>query len=94
MIPNLDANVLVVVNGFFDETLSTIPNQNGLTIASLNKAKQEGLEGLKKHFNQYSKDKAEIFLALNNGYHTDGIYVEVDKNVVVEKTIHIINIIS
>jgi len=92
LIPNLEANVLVVVNGFFDETLSILPDQNGLSVTSLKRAKEENLEGLKKHFNLYSKDKSEIFMALNNAYHADGIYVEVDKNIVVEKNIHIINI--
>ena len=92
LIPNLDADILVVVNGFLDESLSNIPNQNGLTVSSLSQAKKNNSASFQKHFNQLTQKKAELFLAFNNAYHTDGVYVETDKNTVAEKPIHIINI--
>lgn len=92
LIENLDANILVVVNGYYQASLSKIDSENGINIVSLSNAKKLELEGVKTHFNQFTKDKSEIFLAINNAYHTDGVCIEVDKNVQVKKPIHIINI--
>ncbi|MCB0408663.1 MAG: Fe-S cluster assembly protein SufD [Flavobacteriales bacterium] len=92
LIENLDANILVVVNGFYQASLSKIDSESGITITSLSYAKKQELEGVKTHFNQFTQDKSEIFLAINNVYHTDGIYIEVEKNTQSTKPIHIINI--
>ena len=92
LIPNLDANLLVVVNGFFMEELSQITSQNGITVSSLSKAKTQNSTVFAKHFNQYTQNKSELFLAINNAFHTDGIYMELAKNTVAEKPYHIINI--
>lgn len=92
LIPNLEAHILVVVNGHFSSELSNFTKVDGITLTSLVEAKKQGFEGLKKHFNQFTQDKKEIFLALNNAFHTDGIYLEVAKNNSVEKPYHIINI--
>jgi len=92
LIPNLDANLLVVVNGFFMEELSQIASQNGMMVSSLSKAKTQNSTVFAKHFNQYTQNKSELFLAINNAFHTDGIYMELAKNTVAEKPYHIINI--
>lgn len=92
LIENLDANILVVVNGYFQASSSQFENQEGIIVKSLSQAKKDNQEGIRKHFNQFTKDKSEIFLAINNAYHNDGVYIEVDKNVQVKKPIHIINI--
>lgn len=92
LIPNLEAHILVVVNGHFSSELSNFTQVDGITLTSLVEAKKQGFEGLKKRFNQFTQDKKEIFLALNNAFHTDGIYLEVAKNNSVEKPYHIINI--
>lgn len=92
LIPDLDANVLVFVNGFYVPSLSKIEQQEGVHLSSLNEAKAEGKETLKKHFNQYSKGKSEIFMSINNAFYTDGIYLEIDKNIVANKPYHILNI--
>lgn len=92
LIPNLEAQVLVIINGHIATDLSDFTSVDGVTLTSLSAAKKQGFEGLKKHFNQFTKDKKEIFLALNNAFHTDGIYLEVAKNKIVEKPFHIINI--
>lgn len=92
LIPNLEAQVLVIINGHIATDLSDFTSVDGVTLTSLSAAKKQGVEGLKKHFNQFTQDKKEIFLALNNAFHTDGIYLEVAKNKIVEKPLHIINI--
>lgn len=92
LIPDLDANILVLVNGFYNASLSKIENQDGVKVTTLSEAKAQNLEGLQKHFDAYSKNKNEIFLAFNNAYHTNGFYFEAAKNAIVEKPYHIINI--
>lgn len=92
LIPNLEAQVLVVVNGYFSPELSNFTEVDGVTLTSLSAAKKQKIEEVKKYFNQFTQDKKEIFLAFNNAFHTDGIYLEVAKNKIVEKPIHIINI--
>ncbi|HEY9081935.1 MAG TPA: Fe-S cluster assembly protein SufD [Vicingaceae bacterium] len=92
LIPNLEAQVLVIINGHIATDLSDFTSVDGVTLTSLSAAKKQGFERLKKHFNQFTQDKKEIFLALNNAFHTDGIYLEVAKNKIVEKPLHIINI--
>jgi Fe-S cluster assembly protein SufD len=91
-IPNLDANILVLVNGYFMDALSKINTQNGVTVSSLSKAKALDSAVFAKHFNQYTQNKSELFLAINNAFHTDGIYIELAKNTTAEKPYHIINI--
>ncbi|MBW6483619.1 MAG: Fe-S cluster assembly protein SufD [Vicingaceae bacterium] len=92
LIPNLDAQVLVIINGHVVADLSDFTSVDGVTLTSLSHAKKQNFEGLKKHFNQFTQDKKEIFLAFNNAFHTDGIYLEVAKNKIIEKPLHIINI--
>jgi len=92
LIPNLKAHILVVVNGYFSPELSNFTEVEGITLTSLSAAKTQSFEGVKKQFNQFTQNKKEIFLAFNNTFHTDGIYLEVAKNKIVEKPLHIINI--
>ena len=92
LIPNLDANIIVLVNGFYQAASSSIDEQEGITVCTLQEAKQQELEGVKKHLGAYSSCNKEVFLVLNNAFHTDGLYLETVKNVVANKPYHIINI--
>lgn len=92
LIPNLEAQVLVVVNGHIAAELSDFTLVDGVILTSLSAAKKQNIEGLKKHFNTLTQNKKEIFLAFNNAFHTDGIYIEVAKNKTLEKPFHIINV--
>jgi len=91
LIPGLDSNIIVLINGFYIAPLSSIVEQIGINVSSLAAAKQNS-SSFKTHFNNYSKDKSEIFLALNNGYHTDGVFIHAEKNIIPNKPFHIINI--
>jgi Fe-S cluster assembly protein SufD len=92
LIPDLDAHILVLINGFYNASLSKIETQEGATVLPLSEAKAQNLEGIQKHFGNFSKAKNEIFLSFNNAYHTDGFYFEATKNAIIEKPYHIINI--
>lgn len=92
LIPELDANIAVLVNGFFRTDLSNCDTEKGIHISSLKDAIQQENGFLKHHLGGIAKAENEIFIALNTLCFTDGIYIELDKNIEVKKPIHIINI--
>ena len=94
LIPNLDANVVVIENGFFRSDLAKIDAQEGVKIDSLKNYIANSDDFIKYHLGALAKVENEIFIALNTLAFTDGVYVGVEKNTVVNKPIHIINIIT
>ena len=92
LIPELDANIVVLVNGFFRPDLSKIETENGLKINSLKEVINQSDSFIKDHLGEIAKAEKELFIALNTLCFTDGVYVDLDKNAVIEKPIHIINI--
>jgi Fe-S cluster assembly protein SufD len=93
LIPELDANIIVLVNGYCNAALSTIEANSEIKVLSLLEGKNKG-EIIKNYFGNSTSDKEEVFLALNNAYHTDGVCIHVSKNAVGNKPYHIINIIT
>ena len=94
LIPNLDANIVVIENGFFRADLSTIEPQEGFKITSLKEAIKNEDGFIKSHLGAIAKAENEIFIALNTLTFTDGVYFDLDKNVIANKPTHIINVIT
>lgn len=94
LIPNLDANIVVIENGFFRADLSTIESQEGFKITSLKEAIKNEDGFIKSHLGAIAKSENEIFIALNTLTFTDGVYFDLDKNVIANKPTHIINVIT
>jgi Fe-S cluster assembly protein SufD len=94
LIPELDAHLVVLVNGFYREDLSKIEQQEGIKIHTLKNAIAQENGFLKDHLGGIAKAGNEIFIALNTLCFTDGVYIDLDKNTVVEKPIHIINVVA
>lgn len=92
LIPELEANLVVIINGFYLPELSKIENQEGLIISSLAEAKKNKLGSVELQFGKQTSGKNEVFLALNNTFHTDGVFIEAAKNVAANKPLHILNI--
>tara|TARA_B100000809_G_scaffold810_1_gene921 strand:- start:2855 stop:4153 length:1299 start_codon:yes stop_codon:yes gene_type:complete len=92
LIPELDANIVVIVNGFFRADISKIETENGLKINSLKEVIQQSDDFIKDNLGQIAKAEKELFIALNTSCFTDGVFINLDKNAVIEKPIHIINI--
>lgn len=91
-IEGLDAHKLVFVNGYFREDLSSYSSGNGLTVELLSSAKEENEELLKPHFGKYAPHNNEVFVAMNTAYHTDGVFVHMEKNKKSDKPVHIIHL--
>lgn len=92
LMPNLDANIIVLVNGIYNNSLSKIEQQVGVVASSLSEAKKNNTALFKTTFNAYTKERSELFLAINNAFHTDGVFIAIDKNKTANKPYHIINI--
>lgn len=94
LIPNLDAHIVVLVNGFFSEELSSLKNlDKSIVISSLQKAFGKHPELIEKYFSSCADINSDAFIALNTAYAADGIFISIPDNTVVEKPIHIINLI-
>jgi len=93
-IPELDANTVVLMNGFYASELSNIQQQKGVTIKSLKDAIQETDVFVVDYLGKIANAKNEIFIALNTLSFTDGVVINVEKNSVIEKPIHIINVVT
>jgi len=90
-IPNLDAHSIVFVNGVYSESLSDHDNAQ-VAITELQKAKETHKDIFDKHFGQHATYKEDAFAALNTAFITNGTFIKVDKNVVVDKPIAIYNL--
>ncbi len=93
-IPNLDANIVVLENGFYRADLSQIETQEGFRVLSLREAILNNDGFIKDHLGGIAKAEKELFVALNTMNFTDGVYFDLDKKVVAKKPTHIINIIT
>ncbi|MBS9766461.1 MAG: Fe-S cluster assembly protein SufD [Flavobacteriaceae bacterium] len=84
-----DACKIVFVNGVFDARFSTINNKD-ITVMPLSKAveNKETAELVKNYFDTTS-DKKEVVNNLNTAFCTEGVFVKVNRNAVIEKPIQI-----
>jgi Fe-S cluster assembly protein SufD len=94
LIPDLDANVVVIENGFYRADLAKINAQDGVKIDSLKNCIANSDEFIKYHLGSLAKVENEIFIALNTLAFTDGVYIGIEKNTIASKPIHIINIVT
>lgn len=86
-----NCDVVVFVNGFFKPELSSITSQTGVTIVPFNQV--EGthrmmVQSLLENSN-YTKD---IFQSMNVAFNTDGLFIHVEKNTIVERDIHVLHV--
>ena len=78
---------IVFVNGKFQKALSKISVENA-EFLTLNNAFSSNRDLVKKYFNQI-KPKNTAFTALNDALYSDGFFLFVPKNTVIEKPIHL-----
>jgi Fe-S cluster assembly protein SufD len=89
------AFTVVIENGIFSEQLSTLQNlPKGLIICSLADAVKKYTSQVEKYYSKNTDITADSFAALNTAMAKDGVFIHVDKNVVIEKTIHIFHVSS
>lgn len=86
----LDCYKIVLVNGKYRADLSDTVTEEGLFLMSL--ADASGRPAFKQHFGQYTDVEKHHFAAANTALFRNGLFIEVKRNAVVEKPLHIIHV--
>ncbi len=92
-VPNLDTDVVVLVNGFYAEDQKIMELSNGALVGSLDEAAKKYPELLEKHYGSCANYKDCSLVALNTAFAQDGVFFYVPNGVVIEKPIQIINLL-
>ena len=95
-IPNIDAYVLVFVNGFFAPKFSnTVEEKDGdFIVTNLNKAKKDFIKLVEPHLGFQTRAKDQFFVNLNSAFSQDGGFIYVKSKAVLDKPVHIINLVD
>ena len=94
IIKGLDVHLVVLLNGRFNKELSGIDElPEGVKVTSLANAIRNDGGLIQKHFGKYVKLE-NGFLALNSAFTLDGLFVYVPDNTVLDKQIHILNLVT
>ena len=84
-----NANMIVLVNGCIDRELSQVDQQEGVSISEIHETLAAN-EDLTSYLGAGVDTNSDIFTALNTSFMSNGVSVEVKKNVKAEKPLHLI----
>ncbi|MET1053691.1 MAG: Fe-S cluster assembly protein SufD [Pedobacter sp.] len=88
-IPGLNAYLLVLLNGKIQPALSVLPDAEHISIHTTNSISDSSVFS---EFASLDAKETNRMLALNTALFTDGYFLEVHKNVVLDKPIQIVNL--
>lgn len=80
---------LVFLNGVFHPELSIIPEIEGLQVTNLKEAFATNPSLIQKYYGKLTNLNEEHFSALNTAFVTDGSFIHVRKNVVIDEPIYL-----
>ncbi len=87
-IPDLQGNILYLVNGVYDPKLSKVVSPaDQILIIPIKEAQKTHPELLAEYFNKLAKNEDEAFTALNTAFSGDGLFVHVPKGKVVDQPV-------
>ncbi len=92
-VPDLDTNLLLLVNGRYyndGELIKKLPG--GIIAGSLAQASKDYPEIVGKHYDRYAGASNDGLVALNTAFAQDGIFIYVPEGVKSEKPIQVVNI--
>ena len=93
-VPNLSTSLYFVVNdAFYNKALPKVELPEGVIVDSLNKIATENPDFIEKYYAKIAKTDEDGITALNTFLAQDGLLIYVPKNVKVERTIQVINIL-
>ena len=88
ILPNIDANILVFINGNFSEKLSRLVSpEKEMIIKEFSQAYREHPALIEEHFARYANYETDPFVALNTAYGEYGSFIQVPDHQVVEKPV-------
>ena len=86
-VSGLDAYSLVFLNGRYEASLSTLPEEEGLTVMPFTQALKEKAETVESYFGKKAEAEKDPFIAMNTAFSQEGVFIEVGSKVVVDKPI-------
>jgi len=93
-VPNLSTTLYFVVNdSFYNKALPKTVLPEGVIVDSLNKVAEEKPELVGKYYSRIADTGKDAITALNTMLAQDGLFVYVPKNVKVDRTIQVVNIL-
>jgi Fe-S cluster assembly protein SufD len=95
LLPGLDADVLVVVDGRFQADLSRVGDlPSGAYAGGIKGAAAAHPELIDAHLGTYARPDDQVFAALNTAFLDDGAFVYVPKGKLLERPIHVVSFFS
>lgn len=93
-IPELDTELLMLINGwFYDRQPGLSRLNNGIIIGSMAQAAREYPELLQDHYARYANHRKDGLVALNTAFAQDGTFIYVPRSCEMEKPVQIVNIL-
>ena len=93
-VPNLSTSLYFVVNDqFYSKILPKAKLSEGVIVDSLNRVATERPELVEKYYGRLANTEADAITALNTMLAQDGLFIYVPKNVQLDRTIQVINIL-
>lgn len=93
LIPNLDANILVFVNGSYSKSLSKIiSSENEVKIKTLSEAFKSDDVTISKYLNKVLNPESDPFTAMNAAFWQEGLFIHVPENTNVSKPVFILHL--
>lgn len=89
LVPNLKSNVLVFVDGFYQENLSSIIDEGAFTIGTLQDLEEDTID---EFFGNYDFADYNPFSTLNLAFAQQGAYIDVPKGQIVDHPIQLLNV--
>lgn len=89
---NANAHVIVTVNGYYNDTLTTLDSKEKLIVCNFKQAFTTYADVVQKHFNTLTPNATDALCALNTAAFTSGVFVYVKAHEHITKPIYILNI--
>ncbi len=93
LIPNLDANILVFINGNYSKSLSKISSpESEVKIKTLSQAFEEDNRVITSYLDKILVPESDPFAAINSAFWQQGLFIHVPENTNVAKPIFILHL--
>jgi Fe-S cluster assembly protein SufD len=93
LIPDLDANILVFINGSYSETLSKIISpESEVKIKTLTQAFKSDSEAIASYLDKVLHPESDLFAAMNSALWQEGLFIHVPENTTVTKPVFLLHV--
>lgn len=93
-VPNLDTYLVLLINGRYyhkNERKDDFPEE--VIVCGFAEAASKYPDIVKKYYSKQAKSEDDAFVALNTAFAQDGLFIYIPKNIVIEKSIQVVNIL-